>query len=253
MSTTYADIPIAGGDTATPLNLAKRAALMGSYLEPGRCRVIDCGCGEGTYVEELMRRYDVDCMGFEYVERKVAQASRNPAVASRVVQADIENIPFDDARFDVAIVNEVLEHVPSEPKALVEIHRILAPGGKLIVLSPNRWFPFETHGVLWKGTDKVVPRFVPFIPYVPVAAGSRVFRYWARNYWQGELASIVRAAGFKIVDRNWIWQTFENISRSQPALIRVLRPVLRTIANTCERIPFVRRFGVTQVIVAVKQ
>ena len=253
MSTAYTDIPVAGGDTATPINLAKRASLIGKYLEPGRSRVIDCGCGEGAYVEELMGRYGVDCMGIEYVAEKVAKAGRNPAVASRVLQADIGRIPFDDARFDVAIVNEVLEHVPSEPKALAEIHRILSPGGKLIVLSPNRWYPFETHGVLWKGTDKMVPRFVPLVPYVPVAIGSKFFQYWARNYWQGELAGIVRAAGFKIIDRSWIWQTFENISRSQPTAIRMARPVLRTIANTCERTPVIRRFGMTQVIVATRE
>jgi ubiquinone/menaquinone biosynthesis C-methylase UbiE len=251
MSTVYASIPIAGGDTATPLNLDKRAKLIGRYLAPGS-PVIDCGCGEGAYVYELMRRYSVDCVGIEHMPEKVARASLNPAVASRVIQADIEQIPFEDGQFDVAIVNEVLEHVPSEAKALTEIHRVLSTGGKLIVMSPNRWYPFESHGVRWKSTKKPVPRIVPFVPYVPLTLGNRVFEYWARNYWQGELASMVRAAGFQITDRTWIWQTFENISKSQAALIRTARPVLRRIANTCERTLFVRRFGVSQVIVATK-
>jgi ubiquinone/menaquinone biosynthesis C-methylase UbiE len=250
MTSTYTDIPIAGGDTATPLNLAKRAALIGKYLRPGQSKVIDCGCGEGGYIQELSRRYQVDCVGIEYLPEKVAEAHRNPAVASRVTQADIEHIPFGDASFDLAILNEVLEHVPSEAKALAEIHRVLAPSGKVVIMSPNRWFPFETHGVYWKGTDKPVPPYVPLVPYIPVALGSLVFRYWARNYWQGELATIVRAANFQIIDRTWIWQTFENISGRQPLPIRVTKPILRTLASTFEKLPVVRRFGVSQVIVA---
>ncbi len=250
MTDGYADIPIAGGDTATPLSLAKRVALIGRYLERGRSRVIDCGCGEGSYVEELGRRFAVDSVGIEYLPDKVAQAGRKAALRSRVIRADIARIPFADATFDLAVLNEVLEHVPNETGALAEVRRVLVPGGRLVLLSPNRWFPFETHGVYWKGTDRMLPPYVPLIPYIPVALGRHVFRYWARNYWPGELAATIRSGGFAVTERTWVWQTFENISGSQPLPIRVMRPVLRRIADTLERTPLLRRFGVSQVIVA---
>jgi ubiquinone/menaquinone biosynthesis C-methylase UbiE len=252
MIATYSNIPIAGGDTAKPLNITKRLKLIGKHIEPGRSKVVDCGCGEGGYVKALIDHYGVDCVGVEYVAEKVAQAHCNPLLVSRVVQGDIEQMPYGDATFDLGILNEVLEHVPNESKVLQEIHRVLAPRGKIMLFSPNRWFPFETHGVYWKGTDTRLPHYVPLVPFIPLRLGNLVFRYWARNYWQGQLASIVRAANFKMIEHTWIWQTFENISGMQPRLIQISKPILRSIANACEQTPIIRRFGVSQVIVAEK-
>jgi hypothetical protein len=51
----------------------------------------------------------------------------------------------------------------------------------------------------------------PFVPYVPLRLGKKVFTYWARNYWPGELRRLVRRAGFTIVATDYVWQTFEAI------------------------------------------
>ena len=56
-------------------------------------------------------------------------------------------LPFSDATFDGAFVNEVLEHVEDEHVALGEIHRVLKSGAHVVVISPNRWFPLEGHVV----------------------------------------------------------------------------------------------------------
>jgi SAM-dependent methyltransferase len=45
------------------------------------------------------------------------------------VKADICNLPFDDASFDVIFCNHVLEHIPNDTKAMQEMYRILKPGG----------------------------------------------------------------------------------------------------------------------------
>jgi hypothetical protein len=45
------------------------------------------------------------------------------------VKADICNLPFDDARFDVILCNHVLEHIPDHKKALKELFRVMKPGG----------------------------------------------------------------------------------------------------------------------------
>lgn len=63
-------------------------------------------------------------------------------------------------------------------------------GGALIVFSPNRLFPFETHGVALRGSGRKVPPAVPFIPWVPLRLGRLCFDYWARNYWPWEFASL---------------------------------------------------------------
>ena len=244
----YGPIAIAGGDTGAPLNLQKRSRLVAPFLEPHMTRLLDCGCGAGDYLLTFSAHH-IEAIGVEYSFEKVRAAHRK---ARRVCQGDLQAIPFADETFDVALLNEVLEHVPNEARTLTEIHRVLSPGGRLIVFAPNRWYPFETHGVLLKSSGRKLPPHVPLIPYVPLFVGRRVFQYWARNYWHGELRALVMGAGFEIESRHFIWQTFENISGSQPRWIRRTRSVLRRLAGALERVPFLRAFGVSQVLVARK-
>jgi hypothetical protein len=56
-----------------------------------------------------------------------------------------------------------------------------------------------------------------------------------------------------LVERAYIWQTFEGISGRQPRVISLLKPLLRAVSNLLERLPFVRRFGVSQVLILRKR
>lgn len=252
MSDGFTNIQIAGGDTSKPLAMAKRLNLLKGHLRPGEKRFLDCGCGSGAYVLALVSEFGLDAHGIEFDETKVKSARSNPALQHRVTQGDLQAIDSIDNSWDYAMLNEVLEHVPDDQKALDEVYRILKPGGLLFVFSPNRWFPFETHGVRLRRSGPQVPHWVPFIPYFPVRFGKYFFDYWARNYWQGELGKMIRASGFSIVERNYVWLTFENISGGQPAIIRATKPVLRMISNTLENLPGIKRFGVSQMLVCRK-
>jgi SAM-dependent methyltransferase len=253
VSAGYENIDFGGGDTAQPLALEKRLAVIRRHLVPGSDRFLDCGCGAGQYVFALVERLGLDAWGVEYERDKVETGRRDPRHGARIAQGDIEAIDSGPGAWDYAMLNEVLEHVPDDGRALREVHRILKPGGLLFVFSPNRWYPFETHGVYLKASGRFVPHWIPFVPYVPVPLGRRWIRYWARNYWQSELRSLVRAAGFSIVESSFLWQTFEGISGRQPALVRRLRPLLRGAANVAERLPLVGRFGVSQALVCRKE
>ncbi len=247
---TRLEIQAAGGDTAMPLNLQKRLDWIRAVAGPleGK-RAIDCGCGAGEYVRSL-RALGADAWGIEYSAEKIGEAQRLGGLPEgRVAVGDIEAIEFADDRFDVALVNEVLEHVPRDDRGIREVHRILKPGGVALIFSPNRLYPFETHGVSLRSGAKV-PHYTPFVPYVPVRLG--LFQYWARNYWPWELRALVRAGGFSIERCAYVWQTFENISGHQPRLIAALRPLLRAIARALEATPGLRAFGVSQLIVARK-
>jgi len=251
----------AGGDTATPLNLGKRVRLIARHAGPlAKQRMLDCGCGAGEYVRALLER-GADAYGVEFDERKLAGGSaqagalvagpaRSEGLASRLSVGDLEALAFPDASFDVALLNEVLEHVPDDAAALAEVRRVLRPDGRLVLLSPTRLYPFETHGVFWRGTGRRVPHTLPGIPWIPLALGSRIFDYWARNYWPWELRALVERAGFRVIATDAVWQTFENISGHQPRWLALLRPLLRALCAVCERIPGLRAFGVSQVIVA---
>jgi SAM-dependent methyltransferase len=247
---TKLEIQVAGGDTATPLNLQKRLDWIRAVAGPLQGKsAIDCGCGAGEYVRALAA-LGVDAWGIEYNAEKIGEAQRlGELPEGRVAVGDIEAIEFADERFDIALVNEVLEHVPRDDRGIREVHRILKPGGVALIFSPNRLYPFETHGVSLRSGAKV-PHYTPFVPYVPARLG--LFQYWARNYWPWELRALVRAGGFSIERCAYVWQTFENISGRQPRWIAALRPLLRAIARALEATPVLRAFGVSQLIVARK-
>jgi SAM-dependent methyltransferase len=247
---TRSGVEPAGGDTATPRNLRKRLALIERHAGPlAKRRVLDCGCGAGEWVRALVAR-GADAFGVERDPRKLAQAAPAPALAARLASGDLEALAFADASFDLLLANEVLEHVPDDRAALVEMRRVLRPGGRLLVLSPTRLYPFETHGVFWRGTRRRVPHTLPFVPWIPLRIGARVFDYWARNYWPWELRGLVARAGFRVLETGAVWQTFENISGHQPRWMAGLRPLLRGLCGMAERVPGLRAFGVSQLVVA---
>lgn len=249
----YEGIEISGRDTAEPLNLARRVAWLRRHLRLEERRILDCGCGAGDYVLRLLEDTP-HVQGIEYEAAKVDEYRSRAVERERVVQGDIQDMPFDDASFDIVLLNEVLEHIPDEMAGLREIHRVLAPGGKLAIFSPNRLYPFETHGVTRRATGRALPHYTPFIPYIPLRLGNRWFRYHARNYLPSELSRLLERAGFTIEHRGWMGQTFEGISRNQPVILRRASPVLRHLSFLCERIPVVNRFtAVSQFVVAGKQ
>ena len=244
-------VQIGGGDTSTPHNLAKRVALIDSVAGLRHRRVLDAGCGAGQYVEAFVGR-GADAVGVEFNAEKVSLYRQHQPGSNRVTQGDLVALPFPVASFDVVVLNEVLEHTPDQMRVLREIHRVLCGKGVLVLFSPNRLYPFETHGVRWRRTGRPLTPWLPFVPYVPLALGRLVFVYPARNYWPCELSRLIAAAGFQIAGRRWLWQTFENISGQQPPWVTRLGPGLRLFAGWLEYCPGLRCFGVSQVVLAKK-
>jgi ubiquinone/menaquinone biosynthesis C-methylase UbiE len=249
----YSDIQIAGGDTATSRSLSKRLAIIQGALAVRGAKIMDCGCGAGEYVAALLEM-GADAHGVEYNQDKVAQFRRaHPAFAARVAQGNIEQLDAPSEAFDAVLLNEVLEHVPDEKAALREIRRILKPTGVLILFSPNRLYPFETHSVIWKKGARRLPVYTPLIPYIPLALGDRWFTYLARNYWPTQLRAEVQACGYEMLSTGYLWQTFENISGQQPKILARVVPLLRVVFNGLEHIPGIRALGVSQYLIARKQ
>jgi 2-polyprenyl-3-methyl-5-hydroxy-6-metoxy-1,4-benzoquinol methylase len=246
------DIAVAGSDTSAPLNMAKRLRQLDDRVPIFGRAVLDAGCGAGAFVD-AMARMGANARGVEYSEDKVQEwQSRNPG-DDRVRQGDLEDLAYPTDTFEVVLLNEVLEHVPDDNAALREIWRVLKPGGSLVMFSPNRLYPIETHGVIRRSDNLHLGGLrTPFLPWLPVSIGAKRYRYWARNYWPRELASMARSAGFTVTSHSFVWQTFENISGGKARAIHRVAPLARAVANIAERLPVVRRFGVSQLIVAVK-
>jgi SAM-dependent methyltransferase len=251
--TRYDSIQIGGGDTACPLCARKRLDIVKGLVTTPHPKLLDCGCGAGGYVRMFRKELGIDAWGVEYAHSKVSEAHRDLELKPFIQQGDLEGIPFADGLFDLAFLNEVLEHVPHETKALREIHRILKPNALLFVSAPNRWFPFETHGLRFKPFPLNIPHYLPFVPYIPVSIGRIVFHYHARNYWPSELRKLTMQCGFSIVRTSFLWPTFENISGHQPWVLRRFKTFLRKAADTVSAYPLIRRFGVSQVLILRKE
>ncbi len=237
----------AGGDTGTPRNLRKRLALLRRYADLRGLRVLDGGCGSGAYLHAL-RHLGATAWGLEYQRRAVPRQSD-----SGIIVGDLQRAPLPDAWFDMVLLNETAEHIPDDAQGLREVSRVLKPGGMLALFSPNRRYPFETHGVYLRASGRYLPPYVPLVPYIPLALGQRLLRYPARNYWPDELRALVRQAGFRIVATGYVWQTFENISGQQPSWLYTVRPLLRALSALLEQVPLLCSLGISQMIIARKE
>ncbi len=113
------------------------------------CRVLDAGCGHAYGSAMLAESGALEVVGIDRVEEvlEAARLSVHPSI--RLVSADITKIPFDSASFDVIVCFEVLEHITDPDAALDEFRRVIAPGGLLVVSSPNRavYTPGNPHHV----------------------------------------------------------------------------------------------------------
>lgn len=109
-------------------------------------RVLDLGCGEGrhaitAYLNEAVRVVGLDLSHADLLTARGRYAEfQDPNDPSRQVdflRASGLRLPFGDASFDKVICAEVLEHIPDFESVLAEIHRVLKPGGTLVVSVPR--------------------------------------------------------------------------------------------------------------------
>jgi SAM-dependent methyltransferase len=100
--------------------------------------VLDAGCGVGYGSAMLARAGATEVVGVDVSAKAVDAASRGAPDNASFVAGDIHALPFDDARFDLVVCFEVIEHVDRQDQVIAELARVLAPAGVLAISSPNR-------------------------------------------------------------------------------------------------------------------
>ena len=101
-------------------------------------RVLDAGCGSGYGTAILAAAEPASLIAVDVADEAVelTRAARGEAADARV--ADVRELPVADAAVDLVVCFEVIEHVERRDEAVREFARVLAPGGVLLISSPNR-------------------------------------------------------------------------------------------------------------------
>ncbi len=186
-------VPAVGGQFI----LERRARLIRPFFPPKGGHLVDFGCGNGAqtllFADEFDRLTGVDVSEIYLKDFRREIVTRGLEGRIEAVSTGGGPIPLPDGAADVVTSFTVLEHVPDEQAALAEMRRILAPGGKLIITVPNRWWIFETHGA----DLPLLPwNRVPLVSWWPRKLHDRWAR--ARIYRRREIEKLLVQSGFTI-------------------------------------------------------
>ena len=188
-------------------------------------RILDNGCGLGTYLEAC-RRYSEQRFGVEIEYERARQALR---CATGVAQAAGEWLPFPDDVFDTVLSNEVIEHVTDDARAVAEMVRVTRPGGRIVIFAPNRWYPVEQHGIYWQGEYKFGN--IPLVNYLPDPLRNRLAPH-VRAYTARGLRRLLRGLPVRVLYHGRIFGGYDNIEARWPRGGRLLKRVLYGVEGT---------------------
>lgn len=140
------------------------------YLECLRGgRLLDVGCGSGAWLSFMQTRgWDGHGVDFDHRAVAVARAKGLP-----VSLGSLEDQQLPAASFDAVTLNHVVEHLPSPVSTLRECRRVLRPGGKLVVSTPNGTsLGHRLLGPSWRGLEP--PRHLHVFNFMALEAALRL-------------------------------------------------------------------------------
>ncbi len=202
-------------------------------------RVLENGCGVGMYLQHLAP-FAGSLIGLEF---DLERASEAHALVPGVSNAACEQLPFPSASFDVVLSHEVLEHVSNDRLAVEEMVRVLKPGGMIVLFTPNLGYPYETHGVYWRGRY----HFGNFllIHYLPASWRLKLAPH-VRAYSSSAMRKLFIGLPVDLVDRRIIFGAYDNIIYRFPTLGCTLRTILQWMEKTPLKVFGLSHFWVVQ-------
>ena len=208
---------------------ARRAALLveGAGLGPG-VRALELGCGTGIFLEKVAAGgasiTGID-LSADLLARCAARMAGSPRVA--LVRGNAEQLPFPDGAFDAVYGSSILHHLNVEA-ALLEVARVLRPGGRMAFAEPNILNPQVV--VMFKlGLTK---------KYFGVSPDEMAF-----SRFRG--ARMARAAGLESVSV----RPFDFLHPATPA---PMIGIMERLSRAVERIPLAREISGSMVITGTK-
>jgi ubiquinone/menaquinone biosynthesis C-methylase UbiE len=180
-------------------------------LKPGR--LLDLGCGDGEFSHRIKKRgWTVDGLDFDAGAARLAEERHG----LKVNICSVAEMAYPDDSFDAVTMNHVIEHLVDPLAVLRIVHRVLKPGGSLIVVTPNaESWGLRLFGRNWQALDP--PRHIHILSLQA-------------------LETTVRAAGFENISAystaSRAWSTFTaSLLLAGPPRPGAARPPLRILAR----------------------
>jgi SAM-dependent methyltransferase len=134
--------------TGQTTNFDARIPLVAAVVEAQPRRELEVGCGWGELAEWVARETEAEVVALDLSPRMV-ELARERGVNAQL--GDVQELPFADAEFDVAIAAWMLYHVPDLDRGIAELARVLRPGGRLVVATNSRFHLFELRELVGSG------------------------------------------------------------------------------------------------------
>lgn len=200
--------------------------ILDSGPHPRPDQVLVDGCGLGLYVRAL-EPHALRTVGLDIEWERVARGARSGI--GRLLAGDGQRLPFPPGTFDLVLSNEVIEHVADDRKAVSEMVRVLRPLGRLVLFCPNRWYPFETHGIYWRGQYHFGN--IPLVNYLPRFLRDRLAPH-VRAYTPTELGRLFQGLPVRVLRQTVVFGGYDNLLARCPRLGRALRGFLQSLERT---------------------
>lgn len=187
--------------------------------------ILENGCGVGMYIGKLGESGG-KVFGLEFDHERTKEAGSK---FDNVINGAGENLPYRSSSFDLILSHEVIEHVADDQLAINEMVRVLKPGGRIVLFCPNRGYPFETHGIFWKGKYKFGNKL--FVNYLPNRMRNKLVPH-VRVYTSRDLESLFEKLNVKVVYKDILFGAYDNIIVRKPRFGKVLRSMLQFFEKT---------------------
>jgi SAM-dependent methyltransferase len=188
-------------------------------------RILENGCGVGMYVEHLSP-FGGEVIGLEYDFERAADAGEN---SPNLINAAGEFIPLPSSVFDLILSHEVIEHVQDDHAAVREMIRVLKPGGRIALFCPNRGYPYETHGIYWRGKYHFGNKL--FVNYLPLVLRNKLAPH-VRVYTKNDIQKLFEGLPVKYIERTILFGAYDNIIARFGPFGKVLRGLLQFLEKT---------------------